>query len=121
MRAASDTSADVEHGRYLVEDVAGCADCHSPINDKGQPDRTQWLKGAMLSFKPTVAIPNWKAMSPDITPGGSVFKQRGADAIEKFLETATWPDGDHADPPMPQYHLKPDDAKAVVAYLKTLK
>jgi hypothetical protein len=75
----------------------------------------------MLSVTPVGTIPNWKAMSPDLTPGGSVFKERGAPAIEKFLETATWPDNDHADPPMPIYHMKPEDAKAIVAYLKTLK
>jgi mono/diheme cytochrome c family protein len=118
MRAADD---NVEHGRYLVEDVAKCGDCHTPYLQNGQLDKSQWLKGTMLTFKPTAPIPNWKAMAPDLTPGGSVFKERGEAAIEKFLETAVWPDGDHADPPMPQFHLKPEDAKAVIAYLKTLK
>jgi hypothetical protein len=39
----------------------------------------------------------------------------------KFLETGAWPDGDKADPPMPEFHLHARDAKAVVDYLKTLQ
>ncbi|HZU25495.1 MAG TPA: c-type cytochrome [Bryobacteraceae bacterium] len=121
LHGAESNSAEVERGKYLVEDVGKCGDCHTPMTDKG-PDKSQWLKGAMLPFAPSPhPIPHWKAMSPDITGDGSVFKQRGEEAITKFLETAVWPDGDRADPPMPEYHLKPADARAVVAYLKTLK
>ena len=112
---------DVERGKYLVTEVARCGDCHTPSLDNGQPDESQTLKGTMLNFKSTVPVPHWKAMSPDITSTGSVFKERGAAAIEKFLQTALWPDGDHADPPMPPYKLKAEDARAIVAYLKTLK
>ena len=115
------SDAEVERGKYLVNEVARCGDCHTPSLDNGQPDESQTLKGTMLNFKSTVPVPHWKAMSPDITPAGSVFKKRGAAAIEKFLETAVWPDGDKADPPMPPYRLKPADARAIVAYLKTLK
>ncbi len=118
LRAAD---SEVERGRYLVENVAKCGDCHTPRLENGQPDKSQLLKGAMLDFTPSHPIPHWKAMSPDLTPNGSVFKQRGEAAITKFMETAVWPDGDRADPPMPEFKLNHDDAKAVVAYMKSLK
>src|SRR5436190_5188705 len=36
----------VSRGRYLVEHVGLCADCHSPRNEKGEFVRELWLKGA---------------------------------------------------------------------------
>ena len=41
--------------------------------------------------------------------------------IIEFLKTGLGPNGHHADPPMPTYTLKPEDAEATVQYLKTLK
>lgn len=38
-----------------------------------------------------------------------------------FLTTGTAPDGTQANPPMPQYRFNRADAKAVVAYLRSLK
>jgi mono/diheme cytochrome c family protein len=114
-------ASDVEYGKYLVENLGGCVDCHTPTLDNGSPDKTQWLKGAMLDFQPTHPIPHWKAMSPDITPNGPKWKKWGEAGFITFLETAKWPDRDTADPPMPAFHLHERDAKAIVAYLKTLK
>jgi len=119
--AAPAASSEAERGRYLVEDVAKCADCHTPRLQNGEPDKSHPLTGAMLAFAPTAPIPNWKAMSPNITPGGRLWKHRGEAAIQKFLENGVWPDGDRADPPMPDYHFSAEDAKAVIAYLKTLQ
>ena len=117
------TAADniVEHGRYLVEDVGGCADCHTPRLQTGEFDKTHWLKGAMLDFQPIHPVPHWKAASPDITPTGEKWKKWGEAGFVKFLETGVWPDGDKADPPMPPYKLHAGDARAIVEYLKTLK
>src|SRR2546430_8536848 len=35
--AEQDKSAQIERGKYLVEQVARCGDCHSPVNEKGEP------------------------------------------------------------------------------------
>jgi mono/diheme cytochrome c family protein len=113
--------SDVEHGRYLVEYVAGCPDCHTPRLENGEFDKTRWLKGAMLDFQPIHPIPHWKAASPDITPSGPKWTRWGEAGFVRFLETGAWPDGDKADPPMPAYRLHARDAKAVGDYLKTLK
>ena len=118
---AEKVSGDVEYGRYLVENLGGCADCHTPTLENGALDKTHWLKGAALVFQPIHPIPHWKAASPDITPSGPKWKKWGEAGFVKFLETAQWPDGDKADPPMPPFHLHARDAQAIVAYLKTLQ
>jgi hypothetical protein len=38
-----------------------------------------------------------------------------------YLKTGLGPDGKPSDPPMPAYKLKPEDAEAVLDYLKSLK
>ena len=112
---------DIEYGKYLVENLGGCGDCHTPTLANGQLDQTHWLKGAMLVFQPIHPIPHWKAASPDITPAGPKWRKWGEAGFVTFLETGAWPDGDKADPPMPAFHLHARDARAIVAYLKTLK
>ena len=37
-----------------------------------------------------------------------------------FLQTGEKPDGSHARPPMPQFRMNEEDARAVVAYIKTV-
>lgn len=110
-----------ERGKYLVEEVAKCGDCHTPAGANGAPDPARNLKGAMLPFAPLQAVPKWHKIAPDLTPTGRLIQRWGAPGLVKFLTTGTGPNGNAADPPMPAYKLKPEDAEAIVAYLKTLK
>lgn len=109
--------AQISHGEYLVKDVAGCGDCHTPMNEKGQPLPGQWLDGTKLTFQPLVPFPGWAASSPKIAglPGWSTEQ-----AIH-LLMTGTAPGGRRPRPPMPQYRMNHADAAAVVAYLQSLK
>jgi mono/diheme cytochrome c family protein len=116
--AASDKT---ERGKYLVEEIAKCQDCHTPLGADGKPDRAKWLKGSVLNFQPIQAVPGWHKTSPDLTPDGRVWKKWGEKAIVEFLKTGLGPAGHHAEPPMPTYTLKAEDAEAIVQYLKTLK
>jgi mono/diheme cytochrome c family protein len=109
-----------ERGKYLVEEVAKCGDCHTPMAD-GKPDRAKWMKGAVLEFQPINPMPKWHKTAPDLTPEGRLWKRWGEAGLKKFMETGLGPSGNSADPPMPAYKLKPADAAAVVEYLKTLK
>ncbi|MBI3680662.1 MAG: c-type cytochrome [Acidobacteria bacterium] len=111
----------VEYGRYLVEEVAKCHDCHTPKLPNGELDRSRWLKGATLDFQPMTPIERWHKTSPDLTPKGRLWQRWGEEAILKYLQTGLTPKGNPADPPMPGYKLKPKDAEAVLEYLKTLK
>lgn len=108
----------ISRGRYLVERVALCADCHSQRDWKGKQDRDRWLRGAQLDFKPARMMMPWAAVAPDIA--GLPSFETDEPAV-KFFETGVRPDGKSSKPPMPQYRLERADAEAVVAYLRSLK
>jgi mono/diheme cytochrome c family protein len=114
--APAAAGAQIQRGKYLVENVAVCAECHTPKTDKGDYDRTQWLAGNLLDFKPTVLMP-FAAVAPPIA-GMPGFTDEQA---LKFLETGIDLTGKRAMPPMPPYRFNHDDALAVLAYLRSLK
>ncbi len=105
----------IARGRYLVENVGLCADCHSPRNEKGEFIRELWLKGSPLAFQPLVPMP-W---SPAAPPIAGLPSMNEAQAI-LFLQTGKRPDGSAPRPPMPEFRFNEGDASAVVAYLKSL-
>lgn len=115
-----DQDAKVARGKYLVEEVARCQECHTPKTERGDYIKSQWMKGATLDFMPAVAVPGWKPKSPDVTSGSTFFARWGVDGLVKFLETGKNPRGNKAAAPMPSYALNREDAEAVVAFLKTL-
>jgi len=118
--AQSGSKDKVERGRYLVEEIGKCQDCHTPRLESGELDRTRWLKGAMVVTKPTYKVRKWEEMAPDLTRSGTA-KEWGEAALAKFLETGVGPEGQKADPPMPLYKMRPADAEAIAAYLNSLE
>jgi Cytochrome c len=119
-RAASGKAAgkqQIAHGEYLVKSVAGCPDCHTPMNEKGEYIQEKWLQGTKLLFAPTAPIPNWADTSPNIAG----LEGWNHEKAIQFLMTGLAPNGQPARPPMPQYHMNRADAEAVVAYLESLK
>ncbi len=122
MNAAQSNASKVEFGRYLAEEVGKCADCHTPKNEKGELDRTKWMKGRVMEIQPIETMKDWHKTSPDITPGGRLWTRWGGEAaMVKYLTTGLTPKGTLAGPPMPAYKMKREDAEAIVEYLKTLK
>jgi mono/diheme cytochrome c family protein len=113
----SSNAAQLSRGKYLVEQVGMCADCHSPRNERGEFLTEQWLAGSPLAFKPTVPVPGWVEVAPGIAglPGWN-----DKDAIA-FLSTGKGLNGKVTGPPMPEFRFTQADAAAVVAYLKSLK
>lgn len=110
----------VARGKYLVEEVARCQDCHTPKTEKGDFIRSQWMKGATLDFTPAVAMMGWHSKSPDITSTSVLFTRWNVEGLVKFLETGKNPRGNKAGPPMPTYTMRHEDADAIVAFLKSL-
>jgi mono/diheme cytochrome c family protein len=109
-------------GKYLVEEVARCQECHTPKLPDGQFNKEKWLKGATLNTQPIDPVKGWHKTSPDLTASGRLWQGRwGQAALVKLLSTGLGPGGNPADPPMPTYKMTVDDAEAVVEYLKTLK
>ena len=113
--------AKANRGKYLVEEVGKCQECHSPRSETGEFDKERWLKGAVLNVAPIKPIEGWHKTAPDITPGSRLWERWGEAGLIKYLVTGLNPRGGKADAPMPTYHLAQEDAEAVVAYLKTLK
>ena len=115
MRAAS--AARIARGKYLVEQVGLCGDCHTPRDEKGEPIKEQWLRGATLDFKPIAPVPVWADKAPGIA-GLSGWENNAATT---FLVTGVASNGLPSRPPMPQYRFNVQDAQAIVAYLKSLE
>jgi mono/diheme cytochrome c family protein len=113
---APPTKAEIERGRYLVEEVAKCAECHTPRNPDGKLDSAAWLRGAPIWIRPVAPIPNWAENAPALAglPGFAEAQ------VERVLEDGTGPNGEPLRPPMCIYHMSPPDARAIAAYLKSL-
>jgi len=110
-------NAQIQRGKYLVERVAMCAECHTARDEKGQYDRDHWLQGNILDYKPTSARP----FVPIAPPIAGLPSYASDELAVKFFETGLTANGKPAQPPMPQFRLNHDDAVAVVAYLRSLK
>src|ERR1700682_6744471 len=61
---APPTKTDIERGRYLVEEVAKCSECHTPRKPNGELDEAAWLRGAPIWIPPVARIPNWADRGP---------------------------------------------------------
>ena len=105
---------ELERGRYLVEALGHCAECHTPRNALGGPDLSAWMTGA--------PNPSGKGKIPGITPGQLDW---AASDIAYYLETGFTPDfdsagGEMADVVTNMARLTPEDRAAIAAYVKAL-
>ena len=112
---SADTS-EIERGRYLVEEVAKCAECHTPRDAQGVLDKHAWLQGAPIWIMPVKPIPNWAYRAPALAGFPGMTEEQG----ERVLEHGTGPEGETLRPPMHIYHMNHADAKAIIAYLRSL-
>jgi mono/diheme cytochrome c family protein len=110
------TKNEIERGRYLVEEIAKCTECHTPRKPNGELDGQAWLRGAPIWIRPVAPISNWADRAPALA-GLPSFTEEQA---EKVLENGTGPNGEELRPPMHIYHMAPADARAIIAYLKSL-
>jgi mono/diheme cytochrome c family protein len=114
---ASSGAQSLARGKYLVEQVGMCDDCHTPRDATGAPIAAQSLQGAPIAFRPVHAMP-FAVFAPRLAglPGHFTPAEMAA-----FLQTGKRPDGSTPRPPMPGYRLSKADAWAVVDYLQSLK
>ncbi|MGB2604619.1 MAG: c-type cytochrome [Candidatus Sulfotelmatobacter sp.] len=116
-KIANQSVAIVARGKYIVEGVAVCSQCHTPRDSNGNLDRSHWLEGAALWLNPAQPADNWPLQAPRIAGNPP-----GTDAeMVNLLTTGIWRDGKTLRPPMPQFRMTEPDAEAVVAYLKSLE
>ena len=56
---ASGNDSSVTRGKYIVEGLAVCTQCHTPRNSSGAADHTKWLQGAPVWLKPAMPVTDW--------------------------------------------------------------
>ena len=105
---------EVERGRYIVESLAHCSECHTPRNPLGGLATSRWLGGATL--------PDGKSKVPNITPA---VLDWSADDVFAYLTTGFTPEFDVVGGPMAHVvdnmaRLPTSDVWAVVAYLRSV-
>ncbi|MHA6262006.1 c-type cytochrome [Arenibacterium sp. CAU 1754] len=110
----SDAPDDVLRGRYLVEALGHCGECHTPRDVLGGLEYDKWLQGA--------PNPTGKGRIPGIAPGTLLWS---AADIAYYLETGFTPDYDSAGGEMAHVvanlaHLTGQDRAAIAAYLKAI-
>ncbi len=110
------TQAPIDRGRYIVESVAMCEQCHTQRDERGTPDRAHWLMGGPVNYRPSYSDPSWAQREPRLA--GS---PPGTDAeFIRLLTTGISRTGQPPRAPMPPFRMTQEDAQAVLAYLKSL-
>jgi mono/diheme cytochrome c family protein len=114
----------VARGRYLVEHVSLCGDCHTPRNFIGVPNRDLYLAGAAAKGNPLgVDVPN---ITPDKATGIGNWKRED---IAELLHIGIKPDFDNVQGLMAEViqgaphgfkDMKREDALAIADYLKSI-
>ena len=114
--AAPVGQAKIERGKYVVNHVAKCIECHTPRDEEGNLDRNRLLQGAPIPVRSPFSNRQWAFRAPAIAglPGWNP-----RDAVFLLMhgrrESGQIPRG-----PMPQFGMSREDAEAVVSYLKSL-
>jgi mono/diheme cytochrome c family protein len=105
----------VNRGRYLVQALGHCGECHTPRNFLGGPQKNRFLAGGRTAED---------KKAPNLTP--TRLKTWSDAELKNFLLTGETPDGDSASETMQEVvrnttsQLTPDDLQALMAYLRTV-
>lgn len=106
-------------GRYLVESIGHCGECHTPRTafGFGGMDGSRWLAGG--------PSPEGKGRIPNITPHGTALGGWSEGDIASYLETGFTPEFDSVGGTMVSVQdniskLPKIDIAAIAAYLKTI-
>jgi mono/diheme cytochrome c family protein len=110
----------LERGTYLVRGIVGCGNCHTPKGPDGRALQDQELAGGVVFKEPV-----FEATASNITPDPDAGIGKWTDEqIVDAIRNGKRPDGTTIGPPMPVefYRSMSDtDARAVVAYLRSVK
>lgn len=115
----------VARGKYLVEHVAACGDCHTPRKDDGSFDATKTLAGVECLVDADPADDTFGCLSSrNLTNDETGLKNRSDKEIKDMFMKGERPDGKALHPFMPYYvfgNMSDEDADAIVAFLRTVK
>jgi mono/diheme cytochrome c family protein len=113
---ATTPAGNVEHGRYLVERVVMCYECHSTRDEAGNIVPGTRFKGGPMPMRPPWAV-DWPTQFPRIA---GLAGYSDAEAMRLLTQGAIKRDGTQLRYPMPRFRMTPQDAADVIAYLRTL-
>lgn len=120
----SGQSSLVARGKYLVDNVVACSDCHTPKLASGAPDMTKYLAGnaTFVKLPSGDALPS-RNLTPDKATGLGSFT--AAQIKHMFMDGMVPADGGTAalNSVMPYYvfhNMASADADAIVAYLQSI-
>ena len=105
----------VEHGRYIVHQVSMCVQCHSPRDGQGKVREDRFLHGGQIPFK-TPWGDRWAELAPNISNLAGYTDEEAMDLLTKGHKR----NGKALRGPMPPFRLNSSDARAVIAYLRSL-
>ena len=116
--AVADVRGNVERGRYIVESVAMCGECHSTRDQAGNiVPGTKFKGGPMPARVPWAGDGNaWPVMAPSIA---GLPAYTDIQAMRLLTEGAIRRDGTQARAPMPRFRMSAQDAADVIAFLRT--
>lgn len=116
--ARSQPADPLARGRYLVESIAGCGNCHTPKGPQGD------LPGLTLAGGQVFDEAPFRAVASNITPDPETGIGRWTDAqIARAIREGIRPDGRIIGPPMPielYRGISDNDLAAMVAYLRSV-
>ena len=107
---------NAEHGRYLVEHVAMCVECHSGRDARGNIVESERFLGAPVPFAPPSWPNDWAMRAP---------RNRGLPgytddmALRLLTQGAIGRNGEQLRPPMPRFRMSVQDAADVIAYMRS--
>jgi mono/diheme cytochrome c family protein len=106
----------VERGRYLVEHVAMCGQCHTPRDDRGILQTSRWLHGGPVPVPTPHGFTQWAYKAPRLAG----LPQHTDSQFVTLMTTGVNRDGKTPMLPMPPFRLSEADALAVAAYLRSV-
>ena len=115
-RAGQTEDSRVARGKYIVEGLARCGQCHTPRDASGHTDQSHLLEGSAVWLMSAEPREDWPLQAPRLAGNPP-----GTDAeMVTLLTTGVWKNGHHLRGPMPEFRMTTEDAEAVVAFLKSL-
>lgn len=115
LAADAQATAEVNHGRYLVQALGHCGECHTPRNFLGASIKDRVLAGGRGPENKRV---------PNLTP--MRLKSWSDPDLRSFFQSGDTPDGDSVNETMAEVvrnttaKLTPDDLNAIIAYLRSI-